>query len=102
MTNDKNKPLKDWEGDPKYSEEEDIFSKGKKLRIDPDDIGKVGKDKIELEEDTELNAEMDEGLDVPGAELDDADEFIGEEDEENNYYSLGGDDHDDLEDDEDN
>ena len=38
-------------------------------------------------------------LDVPGSELDDADEKIGEEDEENNYYSLGGDDHDDLEED---
>lgn len=30
-------------------------------------------------------------LDVPGAKLDDADEEIGEEDEENNDYSLGGD-----------
>ncbi|MBS1614579.1 MAG: hypothetical protein JST06_00495 [Bacteroidetes bacterium] len=30
-------------------------------------------------------------LDVPGAESDDADEAIGEEDEENNYYSLGQD-----------
>jgi hypothetical protein len=39
-----------------------------------------------------------EDLDVPGAELDDATEAIGNEDEENNYYSLGGDDHDDLED----
>ncbi len=34
------------------------------------------------------------GLDVPGAEADDADEEIGEEDEENNEYSLGGDNHD--------
>ncbi len=34
------------------------------------------------------------GLDVPGAENDDEDEDIGEEDEENNEYSLGGDDHD--------
>lgn len=33
-------------------------------------------------------------LDTPGAELDDANESIGEEDEENNYYSLGGDRHD--------
>lgn len=33
---------------------------------------------------------LDEGLDVPGAELDDDMEDIGEEDEENNYYSLGG------------
>ncbi len=32
-------------------------------------------------------------LDVPGADLDDADEDIGSEDEENNEYSLGGDDH---------
>ncbi len=30
-------------------------------------------------------------LDVPGSAADDADELIGEEDEENNYYSLGGD-----------
>lgn len=46
-----------------------------------------------------LRKEMDEGLDVPGAELDDENESIGEEDEENNYYSLGGDDHSDLEED---
>jgi hypothetical protein len=36
-------------------------------------------------------------LDIPGAELDDANEAVGEEDEENNYYSLGGDNHNDLE-----
>src|SRR6185437_3366189 len=30
-------------------------------------------------------------LDIPGAKLDDADEKIGEEDEENNDYSLGAD-----------
>ena len=30
-------------------------------------------------------------LDVPGSETDDGNENIGEEDEENNYYSLGGD-----------
>lgn len=35
-------------------------------------------------------------LDVPGAEDDDEDEAIGEEDEENNDYSLGGDNHDDT------
>jgi hypothetical protein len=32
-------------------------------------------------------------LDVPGSDLDDDNESIGEEDEENNYYSLGGDRH---------
>lgn len=40
-----------------------------------------------------------EDLDVPGSEEDDADEEIGEEDEENNYYSLGGDAHENLEED---
>jgi hypothetical protein len=38
-----------------------------------------------------------EELDVPGAELDDASERIGSEDEENNPYSIGGDNHDKLE-----
>jgi hypothetical protein len=33
-------------------------------------------------------------LDVPGSELDDDNEVLGEEDEENNPYSLGGDKHD--------
>ncbi|MBA3649512.1 MAG: hypothetical protein H0W62_13340 [Chitinophagales bacterium] len=37
-----------------------------------------------------------EDLDVPGTELDDDNEMIGEEDEENNTYSLGGDRHDDV------
>jgi|SRR5690606_23596923 len=40
-----------------------------------------------------IMAENEDGadLDVPGAELDDENEALGEEDEENNYYSLGGD-----------
>jgi hypothetical protein len=36
-------------------------------------------------------------LDVPGAELDDDQEMKGSEDEENNSYSIGGDNHDKLE-----
>ena len=40
-----------------------------------------------------------EDLDVPGADEDDSNEDIGEEDEENNYYSLGGDNHENLEED---
>ena len=40
-----------------------------------------------------------EDLDVPGADEDDPSEDIGEEDEENNYYSLGGDNHENLEED---
>jgi hypothetical protein len=38
-------------------------------------------------------------LDVPGSETDDGMEDIGEEDEENNYYSIGSDQADRLEDD---
>lgn len=45
------------------------------------------------------NEDLDTDLDVPGSELDDANEEIGEEDEENNYYSLGGDRHDGQEED---
>ena len=38
-------------------------------------------------------------IDVPGSELDDKSEAIGSEDEENNVYSIGGDRHEDLEED---
>jgi hypothetical protein len=67
---------------PQYDEKDDIYSHEKNVGIE--------------EEPAE-----DMGLDVPGAELDDADEATGSEDEENNYYSLGGDNHDDLEEDHD-
>jgi hypothetical protein len=66
---------------PIYDAKDDIYKKDKEESLDEeDDIS-------------------DNDLDVPGAELDNADENIGEEDEENNYYSLGGDDHNDLEED---
>src|SRR5947209_9579478 len=39
------------------------------------------------------NDDINTDLDIPGSELDDDNEAIGEEDEENNYYSLGGDRH---------
>lgn len=38
-------------------------------------------------------------MDIPGSELDDDLEAIGSEDEENNAYSLGGDNHENLEED---
>lgn len=79
-----------------YLSNEDIYNQDK--RISMDDEGNVISN-----EDAEVNqaeAEMvGANLDVPGAELDDENEVIGEEDEENNYYSLGGDNHDDLEED---
>jgi hypothetical protein len=45
------------------------------------------------------NEDLNTDLDVPGSELDDANESVGEEDEENNYYSLGGDRHESQEED---
>lgn len=38
-------------------------------------------------------------LDVPGSEADDNYKNVGNEDEENNFYSLGGDGHNNLEED---
>ena len=69
---------------PIYNSEDDIYRRMKEVRLDNviDDEEGLGND-----------------LDVPGSELDDANEKIVEEDEENNYYSLGGDDHVDLEED---
>lgn len=77
---------------PGYPPDEDIFIRSEKFLF--------------LEEASDANIDDDkkedpltgEDLDVPGAELDDATEEIGNEDEENNYYSLGGDNHHDLED----
>lgn len=85
-----------------YSAKDDIYSKGKKVEnINPDDSSVIKKDSKEKENAmNEKDFEDDptgEDLDIPGAELDDSNEEIGEEDEENNYYSLGGDNHDDLE-----
>ncbi len=68
------------------------------IDIDPSDTSKQ-KDATKLKEIglENSNESFYDGsdLDVPGAELDDANENIGNEDEENNYYSLGGDDHND-------
>ena len=45
--------------------------------------------------------EFGRNLDVPGSELDDEQENVGNEDEENNYYSIGGDEHNNLDEDKD-
>jgi hypothetical protein len=77
---------------PIYAADEDIYKKDKEIEFEEgneDGLGKPG---------SKAKAHGQE-LDVPGADLDDADEAIGEEDEENNYYSIGGDDHNDLEED---
>jgi hypothetical protein len=113
MENKSNLPLKQVDkeinsnipGYPVYPADEDIFNKSiEEGDLDPenpskskefDKNNKSGKNK-------EIDFDKDESgsdLDVPGSELDDENEKIGSEDEENNYYSLGGDDHDDLDED---
>ena len=72
--------------------------------IDYEDIPRLKKSEEDAKPvaDNEQDAEQDRfgnDLDIPGSELDDRDEEIGSEDEENNYYSLGGDNHDNLEED---
>lgn len=92
--NDPNKKEdKDLPGYPLYPEKEDIFNQGKKESdLDPDDITRY---KAPNEEENSRNEKdfddlyTGDDLDVPGAELDDAQEENGNEDEENNYYSLG-------------
>ncbi|HEX2920029.1 MAG TPA: hypothetical protein VHO50_02570 [Bacteroidales bacterium] len=72
-------------GYPGYSREEDIYSNAKEEdEIDPENT------------DSKKNMRYDESypddLDIPGAELDDEQEDLGNEDEENNYYSFPDDD----------
>lgn len=90
-------------GYPQYPPSEDIYKKGKKeSNINPDDLSKRKAPIIEKRKLKEKGLELDRtgyDLDVPGAELDDEQENIGSEDEENNYYSLGGDNHHDLDED---
>ena len=85
------------QGYPIYPPDEDIYSKFQKEKnITPEDISKTKDSQKEeiIEVDTTKNI-SNSNLDVPGSELDDTQENIGSEDEENNYYSLGGDAHDD-------
>lgn len=87
-------------GYPVYPESEDALSGSHKKKVLPLDgelneseaTGHASKRPVPKQD-------LDSDLDVPGSELDDAEEQVGEEDEENNYYSLGGDRHDDLEED---
>ena len=59
----------------------------------------LGDDELTGNARIDMIGEEEEDLDIPGADLDDENEAIGEEDEENNYYSLGGDRQDGLEED---
>jgi hypothetical protein len=84
---------------PTYPPKDDIYNKGTKVDLNPEDLSKIKESKEEPEKRNEIdfNKEMNSSdLDVPGAEFDDKQVSGGNEDEENNYYSLGGDRHNDL------
>jgi hypothetical protein len=105
QTHDKDKLSEptSFEGYPLYPPADDIYNKGKKeSEFDPADLSKNKSPNVKAGVSNEKDFEEDmsgDDLDVPGSELDDQQESIGSEDEENNYYSLGGDDHNDLEED---
>ena len=86
-----------------YPPSEDIYRQGKKEEeIDPSDTSKMKQTDVqsnfnEIEELDFEKIKSGSDLDVPGSELDNEMEDIGSEDEENNYYSIGGDNHEDLE-----
>jgi len=76
-------------GYPLYPADEDIYTQNEEDEsINPEDIT--------TNKESTNDDQLDNNLDVPGSELDDLEENVGSEDEENNYYSLGSDDHNDL------
>ena len=95
------------QGYQSYPESEDIYTRFREEKnMDPEDISRLkgpGKsDNAPTNSGEESNDEVfGSNLDVPGSELDDEQENVGNEDEENNYYSIGGDDHNNLDEDKD-
>ena len=89
-------------GYPTYPANEDIYAQGKEEEeIDPEEITmKKENEEIGANNQKDFNEIFSgDDLDVPGSELDDNMEETGNEDEENNYYSLGGENHENLEED---
>jgi len=78
------------------SEKEDLFIAANDLPGDDESLREAALDDTD-NDGTPLNEESfkknvtSSDLDIPGADLDDDDEIVGEEDEENNDYSLGAD-----------
>lgn len=90
-------------GYPLYPDPDDIYIKGaQEADLNPEDVRmkKTPNQKPGTRNELAFEDDMTGGdLDIPGAELDDQQESVGNEDEENNHYSLGGDAHNDLEED---
>ena len=86
-----------------YPDSEDIYIISHEEKdFNPEDISKTKGSNDNVGKNNEKDFKDDASgsdLDIPGSELDDEQENAGSEDEENNYYSLGGDDHENLDED---
>ncbi|MBK6967235.1 MAG: hypothetical protein IPH20_25900 [Bacteroidales bacterium] len=99
----KNKPATiELSGYPQYPVGDDIYNKFYEITdLDPEDLSREidsnqANDSESFILDNSMEKNAGSNLDVPGSELDDELEDIGSEDEENNYYSIGGDNHNNL------
>ncbi|MEO8933195.1 MAG: hypothetical protein ABI295_02725 [Xanthomarina sp.] len=87
---------------PHYPASEDIYNNEEEVDLNPEDLTKEKKIITKPGKRNEKDFKEDmigEDLDVPGSKADQAENNAGSEDEENNYYSLGGDNHNDLDED---
>lgn len=99
ITSEKNANLP---GYPFYEANDDIYAKAiEETNLDPENTtkNKIPNETIINNEKSFIEDVSGNDLDVPGSELDDDMENIGSEDEENNYYSLGGENHENLDED---
>lgn len=89
------------EGENVQDNEDDLeIRPGTEADVNEDDLAVLNSTNDEIGVPQNVSTEdLNKDLDVPGSELDDDNENIGEEDEENNYYSLGGDRHENQEED---
>lgn len=101
--NKEENPNQEYPANVTYPPSEDIYNKDKEeTEIDPEDISKTkpsNENDGKFNEKTFKQDKSGDDLDIPGSELDDEQENIGSEDEENNGYSIGGDNHNNLEED---
>lgn len=79
---------------PGASNDDMGLNMGNEADVNEDDLSVLNSTNAEIGTPQNVsNEDVEQDLDIPGSELDDKNENIGEEDEENNYYSLGGDRH---------
>ena len=95
---------KDLPGYPVYPASEDVYAQDVEEKdIDPENPGRKKapneKPNAILNEKNFKDDVTGEDLDIPGSEDDEKEVNAGSEDEENNFYSIGGDNSDSLEED---